>query len=81
MDWILAVLDEIEKIKIIKRKYEKSWFAIKGVVGSGIGITSDGSTGLIISVKENAGKIRSQIPSQIEEVRIEIQETGEMKAL
>ena len=76
-----AMSDQIERIREIKRKYEKNWLAIEGVVAVGIGRTSDGSMGLIISVKENASKIRKQIPPKIDEVLIEIQETGEIKAL
>jgi hypothetical protein len=72
---------QIEKIREIKRKNEKAWLAMEGVVAVGIGKTSDGSLGLIISVKEDSNKFRPQIPPKIEEVPIEIQETGEIKAL
>ncbi|MEJ2635480.1 MAG: hypothetical protein P8184_09325 [Calditrichia bacterium] len=71
----------MEKIKEVKQNYQQSWMSIKGVVGVGIGPTSDGSVGLIISVKENAAKIRKRIPVKIEEVTVDIQETGEFKAL
>jgi len=77
----LAMSNQIEKIREIKRKCEKDWLAIDNVVAVGVGRTSDGSIGLIVSVKENAGKIRKQIPSRINGIVIEVQETGEIKAL
>ncbi|MBA7548282.1 hypothetical protein ES705_40733 [subsurface metagenome] len=72
--------DQIEKIKDIKKKYEKTWLAIEGVVAVGIGKTSDGNLGIIVSVKENGRKYKQQIVHNIEGVLIEIQETGEIKA-
>jgi hypothetical protein len=73
--------EEIERIKTIKRTYEKNWLAINGVVGVGIGRTSSGKTGLIVSVKADAERIRELIPKQIGNIEVEIQETGEIKAL
>ena len=73
--------DPLDKIRRIKARNEKDWLRIEEVVAVGIGKTSEGSTGLIVSVKENAGVIREKIPARIEDVVIEIQETGEIKAL
>ena len=73
------LLEQMAKVKAIKKKYEKSWFAIDNVVAVGIGTTASG-LGIIISVKKNADEIRRQIPATIEGVEIEIQETGEIKA-
>jgi hypothetical protein len=73
--------EPFEKIKRIKDRHEKDWLRIEEVVAVGIGKTSEGSTGLIVSVKENAGMIREKIPAMIEDVVIEIRETGEIKAL
>ncbi|MFQ5769827.1 MAG: hypothetical protein ACE5HX_04790 [bacterium] len=73
--------ESITKIRAVKQKHEKAWLAMEGVVAVGIGKTSDGCTGLIVSIKENASKFRQQIPVIIEEVPIEIQEIGEIKAL
>jgi hypothetical protein len=74
-------LEDIERIKTIKQIYAKGWLAIEGVVAVGIGMTSSGGTGLIVSVKSDAARIREQIPNQIEDIPVEIQETGEIKAL
>ena len=73
--------DEIDKIKELKKKHGNKWLAINNVVAVGIGKTSGGSIGIIISVKEDAYKVKSQIPSEIDKIPIEVQETGEMKAL
>ena len=68
-------------IKAIKRKYEPIWLALPEVVAVGIGKTSDGATGIIISVRSLTGTVRSSIPSAIEGIPIEIQVSGEIKAL
>ena len=73
--------DQLEKIRAIKKKYEKTWLSIKGIVAVGIGQTSEGGVGIIISVKENVRKYKNQIAQNIEGTPIEIRETGEIKAL
>ena len=72
--------EDIEKIKEIKKNNEKLWMSIKGVVATGIGKTSSGATGIIVSVKKDTHRIRKKIPSMINDVPIEIQESGEIKA-
>jgi len=72
--------DQIEKIRAVKLKYEKSWMALEGIVAVGIGKTSAGKTGIIVSVKEDVKKYRRKIADEIEGVPVEIQETGEIKA-
>ena len=76
----IGISERMIKVKTIKKKYEKNWFAIAGVVAVGIGTTTAGTVGIIISVKENADEIRRQIPATIAGIEIEIQETGEIKA-
>ena len=73
--------DSLKRIKKIKQKHEKKWLQIEGVVAIGIGNLSDGAPGIIVSVKKNAREIRKQIPETVQGVGVEIQETGEMKAL
>lgn len=69
-----------QKAKQVKRDYEKKWLSIEGVTAVGVGLINDKDIGIIISVKSTLGKIRSQIPSEIEGIPIQIQETGEFKA-
>lgn len=73
--------EEIERIKSIKLANEKRWLAIDGVVAVGIGTTSSGKTGLIVSVKERTPSIRKHIPLHVDDVDIEIRETGKIRAL
>ncbi|GAB4372638.1 MAG: hypothetical protein Kow0042_16030 [Calditrichia bacterium] len=72
---------DVNKIREVKKRYEKQWLAIPEVVGVGIGTTSKKGIGIIISVKQNPESVRQQIPSEIEGVPVEIRETGELKAL
>lgn len=74
------MLSYINEIKKIKKKHEKYWLSIDGVVAVGIGNTASGSPGIIISVKESSDKYRFQIPESIEDIPIDIQITGDMKA-
>ena len=72
--------NQLEKVKEIKKKYEKIWITIDGVTAVGIGNTSDGGSGLIISVIKKTEKIRKMIPDKINGISIEIQITGELRA-
>lgn len=72
---------QIEAIRRVKDRHEKRWLGVEGVVGVGIGTTAGGSVGLIVSVKTDAARVRSQIPTQIEGVDVEIRESGEFRAL
>lgn len=72
---------QLDQIRRVKAANEKKWLALPEVVGVGIGVTSTGKNGIIISVKENPQKIRKIIPAEIRGVAIEIRETGELRAL
>ena len=73
--------DDIDRIRSIKQIHEKRWLAIEGVVAVGIGATSSGKVGLIVSVRERAEKLRTQIPNVVDDVEVEIKESGELRAL
>jgi hypothetical protein len=73
--------EPLEKIREVKKKYEKTWLSISGIVAVGIGKTSGGALGIIVSVKKNTEKYRNKIGQVIEGIPIEIQATGEIKAL
>jgi hypothetical protein len=74
------MIEDQQRIREVKRKYEPEWLSIKGVVGIGIGTLSDDSIGIIVSVKKLEKKIQKEIPDQVEGVKVEIQESGEFKA-
>jgi hypothetical protein len=65
----------------VKAKHERSWRAIDGVVAVGVGRTSDGTIGVVISVREMTTEVREKIPARIEGVPIEVAVTGEIRAL
>lgn len=69
------------KVKEVKKRYEKKWLSIKGVVAIGIGNISANKIGLIISVVDDEKKYQSKFPEEIDGVSIKIQKTGELKAL
>ncbi len=71
----------IDKVREIKKQHEKKWLSIKGVVAIGIGNVSVNRIGLIISVIKDVKKIRNRIPKEIDGIPIQIQETGDLKAL
>ncbi len=70
---------ELDKIREIRRKYEKLWLQLNGVVAVGTGKTSRGKLGIIVSVKKKEPHILKTIPPEVEKVPVEIQETGEIK--
>ena len=70
--------NNMQKIREVKQQHERGWLAIEGVVAVGIGLTSAGEAGIIISVAKDLSSIRSQIPGRIDGIPIEINETGEI---
>lgn len=72
---------KINKAREVKKKYESKWLTFEEVTAVGIAITSTGDVGIIISVKKNSRRIKKKIPKEIDGVPIQIQETGEIKAL
>jgi len=72
--------NEIEHIKSIKKKYEKSWLSLDSVVGIGIGLTRANTPGILISVCKDDALIHAAIPPQVEGIPVEIQYTGPIKA-
>lgn len=75
------MVEDQQKIREVKKKYEKEWLSIKGVVGVGIGILTDKNLGIMISVTKLDEQIRGKIPGEVEGIKLEIRETGEFKAL
>lgn len=73
--------ENIEKAKAAKQKIEASWLGIEGVVGIGIGLTSSGQVGIIVSTRDDPAQLQDRIPSQVEGVPVELQRSGEIRAL
>jgi hypothetical protein len=72
--------NQLDNIKNIKRKHENKWLALPDVVGVGIGKTSSGETGIIVSVKELSERVQRKIPAKVESIAVEIRVTGEIRA-
>jgi len=64
----------------VKRKNEKKWLRLKGVVAVGIGRIED-KPGIIVSVENDAWLSQNKIPSIIDNVPIKVQTTGRIEAL
>ncbi|MER3525348.1 MAG: hypothetical protein C4326_15220 [Ignavibacteria bacterium] len=73
--------NDIERIKAVKQKHERTWLALDGVVAVGIGTLRSGATGIVISVREDTGALRTKLPEKIEDVEIEIRVSGPLRAL
>lgn len=73
--------EDIERIKIVKRKYVKQWLKIDGVIAVGIGFMKNKETGIIVSIKKLSLPIQKFVPNEIDGVPIELNVTGEIKAL
>ena len=74
------MVENLDKIKEIKRKFEEEWLAHPAVVGVGIGILSTGGMGLIISVLKSDKAITNFFPEAVEGISIEVQESGKIEA-
>lgn len=72
--------ESLDKIKEVKRKFEKEWLTHPAVVGVGIGILSTGRMGLIISVLKADKTVAGFFPKATEGISIEVQETGKIEA-
>ncbi|GEM_PF-3968042 len=71
----------MQHIHTVKKKYEQIWLALPYVQAVGIGILSDGSKGIIISVTNENQIEKSQLPKEVEGVKIELKTTGPINAL
>lgn len=68
-----------DSIKTLKRKYEKKWLKLDGVVAVGLGIDED-HPAIIVSVNIDPDFFLNQIPKSIEGVKVVIRQTGKFRA-
>ncbi len=64
----------------VKRKNEKKWLRLKGVVAVGIGKVGD-NIGIIISVENESEIPIVKIPALVENVPVKFQSVGRIEAL
>ncbi len=72
---------DLEKIKQIKRQYEKDWLAHPAVISIGIGKLSSGRMGIIVAVLKIDTDVITFFPDYIEGVPVELRVTEAIKAL
>ncbi len=70
----MAVVEEV------KRRHEASLMKIRGVVGVGIG-RKDGKDCIRVYVEKDSPKVLAALPSDLEDVPVEIVISGAFKAL
>ena len=63
----------------VKRKNEKKWLRLKGVVAIGIGKVGD-NIGIIISVENDCDISDIKIPALVDHVPVKIQSVGRIEA-
>lgn len=73
--------EKLEKARQVKRAHEKEWLAIEGVVAIGIGIVQNGEPGIVISTKVAPSAMPRAIPEIVDDVHIEVRQSGEITAL
>jgi len=67
-------------VEEVKRRHEASLMKIRGVVGVGIG-RKDGKDCIRVYVEKDSPKILAALPSDLEDVPVEIVISGAFKAL
>jgi len=70
----------IERVKAIKRRNEGRLFKITGVVGTGVGLSKNGSPVIEVYLASDDADARSKIPSQIDGVAVSVLVTGPFEA-
>ncbi|MFZ3382436.1 MAG: hypothetical protein WA144_00780 [Candidatus Methanoperedens sp.] len=72
----------IENAKNVKERHENALFNIEGVVGTGIGLSGTDPDKVVIEVyvKKSAHEMKRMIPEVLEDIPVEIVETGEFVA-
>lgn len=66
----------MDRILQVKRRHEKAWLSIDGVVAVGIGTTSDNLAGIVVSVVDDSEPLWPRIPPAVEGVPVEVRATG-----
>ncbi len=73
-------MNNIVKIREVKRQHEGAWIILPGVLAIGIGITASGETGIIVSTSGDVNALRKQIPERVEEIPVELRYSGPILA-
>lgn len=72
--------DELDHIEEIRKKYENILLSINEVVGVGIGLSKDNKPCIKVSLIKRTPKLEKMIPKELEGIRVEVEEVGEVIA-
>jgi hypothetical protein len=72
--------NEIAAVAAIKDRHEAELLGLRGVVGTGVGQSRDGGLVIRVFVEKDTPELRSAIPSSVETISTEIEETGPFTA-
>jgi hypothetical protein len=71
---------EVADATAVKRRHEAELLKVPGVIGSGVGLSADGKPVIKVFVKKETSAMHSSIPSSLEGIPVEIEETGPVTA-
>lgn len=72
--------DSLERVRAVKRAHEADWLRVPGVVGVGIALLEDGCEGIVVSIEGSPERVRPHVPADVDGVRVELRETGPLRA-
>jgi hypothetical protein len=71
---------EVKTTAAVKQRHEAELMAIPGVVGTGVGLTSHGRMVIKVYVEKDTPRVRASVPSSLEAIPVEVEETGPIVA-
>ncbi len=64
----------------VKQRHEAELLAVPGVLGAGVGLSSSGQLVIKVYVEKDTPRVRASIPSTLETIPVQIEETGPVVA-
>jgi hypothetical protein len=71
---------KVAAVAAVKRRHEAELLKMPGVVGTGVGESADGRLVIKVFVEKDTQAVRSSVPSSLEGIPVEIEETGPVTA-
>jgi hypothetical protein len=72
---------EVAAVANVKQRHEADLLALPGVLGAGVGLSPQGQLVIKVYVEKSTSKVRASIPSTLEAVPVQIEQTGPIVAL
>ncbi|UCC30311.1 MAG: hypothetical protein JSU86_19190 [Phycisphaerales bacterium] len=73
-------MTDLERVRDVKRRYNRELMRIPGVVGTGAGQDASGQPVIKVYVERDSPALRRKIPDTVEGVSVRIVETGRFEA-